>query len=96
MNLNMLFLRFRFSYAVRLRANLSFRFNAIIVVFGNGLSHLIILNFLDSHFSSYDSVKEVNWLLNFSLLAIQIQPSLYLWSLVAKYLAKYFKWGFMN
>jgi hypothetical protein len=29
-------------------------------------------------------------------LAIQIQPSLYFRSLVAKYLAKYFKWGFMN
>ncbi len=70
-------LRFSFSCEVSLRANLFSRFNAIIAVFGNGSDHLILLNSLDSRFSSCDSVKGVYLFHHFSLLAIQIQPSLY-------------------
>ena len=68
----MIFLICHFSYAASLRGNLFSAFSVIIVVFGSGSDHLIMLNFLDNHFSSYDSVRGVDLFVSFSLLAIQI------------------------
>lgn len=69
--LSKLFLRFSFSCEVSLVGNLFFRFNAIIVAFGNGLDHLIISNCLDNRFLSYDNVKGGGLFLSFFLSVIQ-------------------------